>query len=58
MVQISVYNETNIDTSSKETKEKVSNTIKEYIINNWEKCVSVEKNIQNNMYYVNFKIEL
>lgn len=58
MVQISVWNETDIDTFSNETKEKVSNAIKEYIINNWEECVSIEKSIQNNIYYVNFKIEL
>lgn len=58
MVQISVWNENNIDTSSEETKEKVSNAIKEYIVNNWEKCVLVEKNTQNNTHYIDFKIEL
>lgn len=59
MVTISVWNEEEIDTNSFETKEKVSISIKEYIINNWNQCVNTEKNIENDgICKVRFNIEL
>lgn len=58
MIQISVWNENNIDTSSNETKEKVSNAVKEYILEHWNECIKIDKSIQNNIHYCDFKIEL
>ena len=58
MIGISIYNEKEIDTDSLEIKETVSNSIKEYIMNNWNQCVSTKKSITDDICVVQFNIEL
>lgn len=42
MVCINIYDDTPIDTSSSIVREKVSEAIKKYILENWDKCVNTE----------------
>lgn len=58
MIGISIYNEKEIDTDSLEVKETVSNSIKDYIINNWHQCIFIEKSSTDDVCVVQFNIEL
>lgn len=58
MVNIKIYNKSEINTSSDLIKEKVSESIKQYIIENWDKCVQSKSYQTENDYRVDFKIEL
>lgn len=58
MVGISIYNDKEIDTDSLEIKETISTSIKDYIINNWDQCVTIEQALVNDIYTVQFSIEL
>lgn len=58
MVNIKIYNKSEINTFSDLIKEKVSESIKQYIIENWDKCVQSKSYQTENDYRVDFKIEL
>ena len=58
MVEIKLYDEKEIDTSSIEIREKVSESITNYIKNNWDALVKIDKNLFDEKYEVSFRIEL
>ena len=58
MLGASVHNNKEIDTNSLEFKEMVSDSIKQYIIKNWDQCVHVEEFIELDRYVVQFSVEL
>lgn len=58
MVEIKLYDEKEIDTSSIEIREKVSKSITNYIKNNWDTLVKIDKNLFDGKYEVSFRIEL
>ena len=58
MVGASVYDDKEIDTTSLEFKEMVSDSIKQYIIKNWDQCVQVKKLTEFNRHVVQFSVEL
>ena len=58
MVEIKLYDEKEIDTSSIEIREKVSESITNYIKNNWDTLVKIDKNLFDGKYEVSFRIEL
>lgn len=58
MVDIGLYDEKEIDTSSDELKEKVSNAITKYIIDNWDAVTEFEQNKINGRYELVIKVSL
>lgn len=58
MVGFSIYENNEIDTNSLEFKEIVSNSLKNYIINNWNQCVSFKRIIENGTDVLQFYVEL
>ena len=58
MVGFSIYDNKEIDTNSLEFKEVVSDSVKQYIIKNWDQCVYIEKSIELNRNVVQVSIEL
>lgn len=43
MVALNIYEEKEIDTSSTFIREKVSESIKRYVLEQWEECVETER---------------
>ena len=58
MVGIKLYDDKRIDTSSKELREKVSKSVADYIIENWDEVVVVESDYFDEQNYTTFKINL
>ncbi len=58
MVGASVFDDKEIDTTSLEFKEMVSDSIKQYIINNWEQCVCIEEKVELGRNVVSYFVEL
>ena len=58
MVEIKLYDDKKIDTSSDEIREKVSKSVAEYIKDNWDTLVKIDKNLFDEKYEVSFRIEL
>lgn len=58
MVGIKIYNETKIDTSSTELKEKVSKAISDYVLDNWDDVVSIENSKDCEEHEILFKLTL
>lgn len=58
MVGASVFDDKEIDTTSLEFKEMVSDSIKQYIIKNWDQCIHIEKTVELNHHVVQFSVEL
>lgn len=58
MLNIGLYDEKEIDTSSNELKEKVSNAIAKYVIDNWDSVTEFEQNKINGRYELVIKISL
>lgn len=58
MVDIGLYDEKEIDTSSDELKEKVSNAIARYVIDNWDTVTEFEQNKFNDRYELVIKVLL
>lgn len=58
MVSIKIYNESEIDTTSDLIKQKISDSIKQYVIDNWDKCVQIKSCKIENDHRVEFTIEL
>lgn len=58
MVGASICDYKEIDTNSSEIKELVSNSIKEYIIKNWDECVFIEKSMSKDTFKAIFYVEL
>lgn len=56
MVDIGLYDEKEIDTSSDELKEKVSNAIARYVIVNWDSVAEFEQNKINGRYELVIKV--
>lgn len=57
MIEIAVYDEKDIPTDSLETKEMVGESIKKYIIDNWESYVGIKKTTTD-VCTVRFRIKL
>ena len=58
MVGIKLYDDKKTDTSSKELREKVSKAVADYIVENWNKVVTVESEYFDEQNYTTFKINL
>lgn len=58
MVGIGLYDEKEIDTSSDKLKEKVSNAITKYVIDNWDAVTEFEQNKINGRYELVIKVSL
>lgn len=58
LVSIKIYDESEIDITSDLIRQKISNSIKQYIIDNWDKCVQTKSYKTENDYRVEFNIEL
>lgn len=58
MVEISLYGNKKIDTSSKKIREKVSKAVADYVIENWDEVVVAESDYFDEQNYTTFKINL
>lgn len=58
MIGASICDKKEIDINSSEIKEMISNSVKEYILNNWDQYVQIEKFVELNRYVVQFSVEL
>ena len=58
MVGIALYDKKQIGTSSEELKEKVSNAIAEYIIDNWDSVTEFEQKKFDDKYELVIKVSL
>lgn len=55
---IKVWDNSPIDTSSTEIKNKISQSVSNYILNHWDKCVHAAPAITEGKYEVEFSITL
>lgn len=55
---IKVWDNTHIDTSSTEIKNKVTQSISDYILNHWDECVQNASSESEGKYEVEFCITL
>ena len=58
MIEIKLYDDKKIDTSSDEIREKVSKSVAEYIKDNWDIVVKTKNILFDGKYEVSFRIEL
>lgn len=58
MVGIKICSDEKIDINSCDIKEKVSAAIADYIINTWDRVVSVENNKTSEGYEILYKVSL
>lgn len=58
MVDIGLYDEKEIDTSSDGLKEKVSDAIAKYVIDNWDSVTEFEQNKFDSRYELVIKVFL
>ena len=58
MIEIKLYDDKKIDTSSDEIREKVSKSVAEYIKDNWDIVVKTKNRLFDGKYEVSFRIEL
>lgn len=58
MIGASVYDINKIDTTSSEFKEMVSESIKQYIIKNWDICVCIEEKVELGRNVASYFVEL
>ena len=58
MVGLKVYDKKSIDTSSEEFREKVSDSVKRYIKEHWDECVTLEDESDDkySQYYIKVKL--
>lgn len=58
MVQMRLYHDTPVDTSSDWFREKVSESIKHYIKENWDDCIILEDELDDKYWQCYIKVKL
>ena len=58
MIGASIYDVEKIDTTSSEFRKMVSESIKQYVLNNWEECVCIEEKVELGRQVVSYFVEL
>ncbi len=58
MVVIKTWNDKPIDMSSKTVKDKILQSVSDYIINHWDECVQISATNSSQNYEVEFSITL
>lgn len=58
IIVIKVWDNTPINISSKETKNKVSKSISDYILNHWDECVHTTTSKSEGKYETEFSVTL